>query len=500
MPIKVILAESALDIAHDLQQWNSPLRQAIAPGMGAYSYGQPALCWLYESVEFLTDSGIRPRHALTTVFTNRPENSFLPSPVSAALMRRSQKKFEDIVATASSLTGHQKLQLREEIIEATNNPVPTTHLIPRGIADAPESWRQVARGDALTRLLVGELKCFDTALDVYDPTIGAKPVLGVVGALGRQAGLAKHINDRGIQPDDWPSISRFLATCDAAFEQAREQCERLIEAHTVAFERVLFLKPNRSGCVSASLAKDIHDILFREMLPDEQLGFFRRHSAGVDFDTGLPGLPHGAIREQMRLFTSRYGYLTWPNSHAAVRAGLAVLQFLRVRPFEQGNGEVSRLLLSLFLEDGGVPELPLDLVLLRRSTEYRDMARRAVLDGSAAGFIRLLVELCQEALADGQAIALEVQAETLRLRHAIAGMATGPVDTNHLAVALCSRLIVEDHQVIFACDADPQAAIALAHRLAAAGVIDEVEVDGKFFWSVPGIRQLICRGAARRLI
>jgi hypothetical protein len=137
---------------------------------------------------------------------------------------------------------------------------------------------------------------------------------------------------------------------------------------------------------------------------------------------------------------------------------------------------------------------------MRRSGEYNNMLRGIILEGDTIAFIRFLIEVGLEAMQVGGEIALEVRAEILPLRHAMRSMKTGSVDTNHLAVALCSRLIVADHHVIFACDADPNAAIAVARELALAGLVDEVGVGGQFSWSVPGIRRLICRTQPKQLI
>ncbi|HVJ44520.1 MAG TPA: Fic family protein [Dongiaceae bacterium] len=491
MPVKIISTQAAPDLAHDLEDWNGPLAIAIRPGRACCSTGQRSGCWFFEGTKFLTDTGIRPRSALTTILTREPEVYFLPPPIPAPVMRRSQKRFEKAVVNAPSLTGHQRLELHQEINDTGTSQVQVTHSAARGRVDTPAIWRQTSRGKSITAELREELTAFDVQLASYDPSIGECPVLGIVGALGWQAGLAKHLSDIDIQASDWGTIAKLISASDPDFLAARDKCERLIEAHGVAFDMIAFMMPVREHCIGAALTRDLHEILFRELQPHDQTGFFRTHDGGFDLETGLVGLPHRAIAEQMRLFTGRFGYMTWPDSHPIVRAGLALLQFLRIRPFAEGNGDVGRLLLSLFLQDRGIPELPLDLVLARRMPDYRDRVRAALIDGDFVGFIHFLIEVCQEAMAIGSELALEVCATVLQLRHAMAQMGTVTVDRIYLAVTLCSRLIVADDDVILTCGADPSTAIDVARALARLGLIDEIEVGGKFFWSAPGIRHAL---------
>lgn len=489
MPIKVIQTSVANDIALDLQNGNSPLSQAILPDYAQATASQFTFSWFFMAFDLLTETGLEPRRALTTVFTDSKPAYLLPSPIPAPLMCQSQARFERIVSEAASLTGHQRLDLHEDIASANASPIVVPHPGLRGIADRSETWRWLNRGMAIAATLKTELAAFDAALPHYNPSVGSRPVLGLVSALGHQASLAQYLEASGAKAGDWAGIAAMIKTRDPGLAVAREHCERLVEAETSAMGALELFRPVRYRGISSSIAQEIHEILFPNYL-NGRLGQFREHDSGFDPETGLLGLPCKSFGLQTRHF-NRLCFQTFPDLHGIVRAGLALLQFLRMRLFEDGNGDVARILLELLLAERGIPELPLDLVFARQAEAFRNAVQTAIFDRDILQFIRLLVGVCHGAIRKGQEIAIAVQAEILRLRHAMARMNTGAVDTNHLALALCSRLIVEDHQVIFACDADPQAPIALARELAAAGLIDEVEVDGKVFWSLQGIRKIL---------
>jgi len=489
MPIKVIQTSVAHDIAQDLQSGNSPLSQAIRPDFAQATASQFAFSWLFMKFDLLTEAGLEPLWALTTIFTDSRPAYLLPSPFPAPLMRRSQARFERIVPEAASLTSHQKFVLHEDIAGTDTSPIVIAHPGLRGIVDRSDTWRWLHRGMIIAAELKTELVAFDAALEHYNPSVGSSPVLGLVSTLGHQASLAQYLAASGAKADNWAGIAELIKTRDPGLAVAREHCERLVEAETSAMATLELFRPVRYRGISSSIAEEIHDILFPYYL-NGRLGQFREHDGGFDPETGLPGLPCKAFLQQRRQF-NRLCFKTFPDVHGIVRAGLALLQFLRIRLFEDGNVDVARILFKLLLAERGVPELPLDLVFARQAGAFRNAVQVAIFDRETVQFIRLLVGVCRDAIRKGQEIAIAVQAEILRLRHAMAQMNTGAVDTNHLALALCSRLIVEDHQVIFACDADPQAAIALARELAAAGLIDEVEVDGKLCWSLQGIRKIL---------
>jgi hypothetical protein len=210
-------------------------------------------------------------------------------------MRESQARFEGIVSTAASITGHQKLHLLQEIADAEAKPIVVPHPGLRGVTDTKEVWRWVSRGKTIATELHAELAAFDTEVELYNPSIGSRPVLGLVRALGHQASFARHLAGSGMGGCGWSTIAEMIKTREPIFAAARERCERLIEAETSAVEALELFKPIRYRGIGSSIARDIHAVLFPDYL-DDRFGHFRAHDGGFDPEMGLLGLPEAEGR------------------------------------------------------------------------------------------------------------------------------------------------------------------------------------------------------------
>lgn len=440
-------------------------------------------------IDVLTPIGISAPIPIVLTLCHRKALAFLPDPIPAPWVRRYLQVLRDAALASSFLSSHEKLELCEAVDTAEAFPVAPPLPLLREQITKPFQWRQIEKGKLFGAQLGEPLGRFDADLQAYDPSIGIRPCLGLVSALSRQSNLAGHLAQLGIKAADWPAIANLLKRKDKAFLASRKHSERLTEAADVAASELEFFLKNRQGCITVDVAQLLHQHALGRTSPSP--GVYRQHDCGPDPETGHPGLPCRAISNIFRQFTQIFGRLAWPDCHPIIRAGLAHLSYVRIRPYNQGNGEVARLLLSLMLQDRGIPELPLDLILARRQADYRATITNAFLVGDVVGFLRFLTEVCHQALQLGTQMAGILRSEVARLAEAFHRHVENPRAAEDLAIMTCSRMIIEDHHIVFALPADPDGAVTALRKLAEEGLIDEAIVGKDIYWSSPQVRDLL---------
>ncbi len=103
--------------------------------------------------------------------------------------------------------------------------------------------------------------------------------------------------------------------------------------------------------------KHIHQILLKGIL-DNSAGKYRRaNAATINYATGEKLFPYedaASVSTKMKDLVAWYnGRETYDHVHPVIRAGLLHLEFVRIHPFEEGNGRMARALATLSLTVDG---------------------------------------------------------------------------------------------------------------------------------------------------
>ena len=108
---------------------------------------------------------------------------------------------------------------------------------------------------------------------------------------------------------------------------------------------------------SEELLQDIHRMVCKRIIPEAQVGTYRRQQVVVRaVDTGEIAFRPPAYIEIGRLLSE---FFTWLNSlearelHPVIRAGIAHYEIVRIHPFAEGNGRTARALMMLLLYSEG---------------------------------------------------------------------------------------------------------------------------------------------------
>jgi Fic family protein len=120
-------------------------------------------------------------------------------------------------------------------------------------------------------------------------------------------------------------------------------------------EAILYLFDviNRSEAISERLIKDIHAIILRKIEPEIAGRYLSCQVAITGADHQPPDYIH--VPDEMA------GLIHWYENqgislHPVERAGILHAEFVRIQPFEDGNGRTARLLLNLdLMRSGYVP-------------------------------------------------------------------------------------------------------------------------------------------------
>lgn len=202
-----------------------------------------------------------------------------------------------------------------------------------------------------------------------------------------------------------------------------------------------------------------------------------------------PVAPDVAIDGLMIRYGNAVDRDLWAGVHPLIRAGLLHLEFLKIMPLPDTNFLIARLLLSLMLHEGGMPFLPLPMLMFWDRERYLHAVQAAIRKDDAGIFLRYLVDLSTKAARRGIYMAE-------RLRPAYAHMHAAlrlPDEEDGSSAALTemalSRLFISDTTEV----SSHYQAFARIDELAKPDLCDEILLAGGRSFSHVLVRELTRR-------
>ena len=158
--------------------------------------------------------------------------------------------------------------------------------------------------------------------------------------------------------------------------------------------------------LSNRLIREVHEKLLSSGRGSKKTGEFRRSQNWIGGtrpgNANYVPPPHTAVQDCMAAL-ERFLHARDDSLPILIRAALAHVQFETIHPFQDGNGRVGRLLITLLLCETGMlkePLLYLSLYLKQHREEYYDLLQQVRLTGDWEAWIAFFLEGVQ-ATAEG---------------------------------------------------------------------------------------------------
>ena len=113
-------------------------------------------------------------------------------------------------------------------------------------------------------------------------------------------------------------------------------------------------KDNKNLNLSEKIIKEIHELLIKEILPDVGGKYRSGTAVTINYATGEKLYPYEDVENfEVKLRELIDWYNDQSPIHPILKAGLLHLEFVRIHPFEEGNGRMARALATLSLSVDG---------------------------------------------------------------------------------------------------------------------------------------------------
>lgn len=160
--------------------------------------------------------------------------------------------------------------------------------------------------------------------------------------------------------DSSETLSTFTDASGQELVARRRDIHEVINyREVVAFIEKLSKEKNSNKThfkLSEDLVKKIHKILLQNIM-DEAAGKYRTKNAmTINYTTGEKHYPYediGNFERKVRELIDWYNSSEAQEIHPIIKAGLLHLEFVRIHPFEEGNGRMARALATLSLTMDG---------------------------------------------------------------------------------------------------------------------------------------------------
>jgi hypothetical protein len=343
------------------------------------------------------------------------------------------------------LSGHEKLDIAGSFSRARHSrPVVRVPAV-RAVSSSEASV--LAEAHSLQTTLAPMLRSLDRKLASYHVHLAKSGLQALVSRLGMQAELGSKLalDMSGHVPvPNLAATSRYhLIDCWRRTQNRLSAFQELAEAQHVA------TIANRNWLDVPTL-KVLHAALLERLPDQERAGKFRSGAVEVcsAFDgekrTVLVGEPD--VEPAYEALTRGFDIALWRGIHPLIRAGMAQLAFLQLKPYAGMNSAFSRLLLHGLLMEGGFPALPIDSVFASNEDTYL-LALQKGRSGDSSAYLAYLLAACTEAIPLGRRMLDVMLPECTALREAFAKDA-GPRLAGKLAEFAGSMILGPDRQAI----------------------------------------------------
>ena len=137
--------------------------------------------------------------------------------------------------------------------------------------------------------------------------------------------------------------------------------------------------------------KNLHQLILKQ-INDEYAGIYRRENVKI---TGASHIPPDYLIVPELMEKLIINYKDWKKYHPIIRAALLHGELVKIHPFIDGNGRVSRLVMNLSLMTSGY--LPV-IIKKENKVEYYEALDKASITGDYTDFVKIITELELETL------------------------------------------------------------------------------------------------------
>ncbi|WP_374650081.1 hypothetical protein [Dongia sp.] len=343
----------------------------------------------------------------------------LPQMLPQPLVAQQLNLAEAALLELPDLSGHDRLDIAAGFARA-RDAQPAIR-IPRTRLPVGAEIEVLAEAHGLQKLLAPALRPLDRKLTRHHAHLRASGLEAAVLRLGMQAELGAKLQldpvgntlvpslkgeTRGRLIDLWRRTGNRLS----AFQEMMEsQHEATIENRNwLNLSRLEFVQrallDGLPGCEHAGKLRT-NDVEIRSAYDGQKRSF---------------SLDDAGVQQQYDAFTQIFDSALWHGVHPLVRAAMAQIAFLRLRPYAKMNSPFARMLLQGLLLESGLPALPLDAILVWQRDRYLEALDRGSAQGDPRAYLTFLLGACDQAIRLGRRILTALTPECAALREAFA--------------------------------------------------------------------------------
>lgn len=423
---------------------------------------------------------------------------FWPHQMPSSEVLKLLDRLDDALALLpTTVSAHDLLASSEAIERARQLHTIGRRPIKKLLATSDRQVMLLQKACELGESYASELRSLDSKLESYQAFAEPMDIDFVIERLSTHSELAKVLRLRereGVYPAAElavPSRRGSLAkSIDTAqnLEHATDLAQRMMDSHRIE---------------DAWPTLDALDCLNRQimrLLPPPRLS--DRKSANP-LAGELPGIRRDAgLITPAEIVQALQGWLDdmhpgrWMQHHPLVWATISLAEFLAVRPFQDGNGRLGRLLFSQSLRLMGFPGLPWEAVVESHRADYERAVHSAIDGGGYDQLLRFMLLACDFAIKQATSMAPVIAAQREKLKTALMDgrleQADGESTVSYLlAECLVSGILVEG----FTPRRDVRISRKVLSGLAENGLIERVLTPHGTWFSLPAIRQVAWDGS-----
>jgi fido (protein-threonine AMPylation protein) len=399
----------------------------------------------------------------------------IPHVLSDGLLLHVLDETETALQQLPALSSHEHVAIAGAFDEARRAQPGARAPRQRNPGDAYES-ALLAQARRIQDVIAPAMARLDRRLASYGAALRASGLQAGIARLGLQAELGLRLRLDGAARPFVPRL--FGQTRRCGLEGLQRTTFNGLDTFQKMVEAIHDASTNDTSWLQVATLNSLHAVLLATLPGFERAGRLRTHEMRIrsafDGHVSVLEVPGSAVEAAFRDFAGAFDVALWRPLHPVIRAALAHVEFVRIHPYADGNGRLSRLLLQGLLHEDGIPLLPLEALLAWNRVAYLDRVARAIQQRDVLGFVHFLLKMIDQAITVGRQMIRVLKPHCAQIRDSL------------LALGLSGRLalIAAEHAGSMVLGPDPQLIQRTLHGVETCWYLDESRtfdpVDARF--------------------
>lgn len=356
--------------------------------------------------------------------SSRSESSKpVPRPLSDGLLLHVLHEAEAALQALPALSSHERVAVAGTFDEARRARPASRSPRQRLPGNIYES-ALLAQATRIQGVITPAMARLDKRLSSYKRALQASGLQAAVARLGLQAELGLRLRlDRTARPFV-PRLSGQTRRC--GLEGLQRTTFNQLDTFKTMVAAIHEASINDTSWLKTETLNSLHAVLLANLPGFENAGRPRtremRIRSPLDGHVTVLEMPGSEVATAFENLAGALDVALWRELHPIIRAALAHVEFVRIHPYSDGNGRLSRLLMLGLVHENGVPLMPLEAVLAWNRTAYIDGVARAIQQHDSLGFVHFVVKMTEQAITLGRHMIRTLKPHCGQIRDSLLGL------------------------------------------------------------------------------